>query len=429
MNQYYFSSSIEQLFLLICLFLTLVFSLFIMLIVFRTYNDIRKRCMNVVFFLALLGLMCKLADEFSQIYEQKKFLIIFPAPTWLIWLGIAGVNVFLSLELVQLHLVRKKTLDSNSIKNAMDSLPEGICYFTSDGILKLCNLQMYRLFYMLKKQELQYLDELSEALHNCGNNSNVVRISNERNTYLFPDGKVWRYRRSEVTDKGHNTYIEIVFCDLTVQYHKNLELKRQTNQLKEISKELRQLSDNVSTMVKEKEVFAAKTRLHNQMGEGLIAVRRNLMNQDMDEVTKAIKKLHQVVNGIKNSSEDTSDDGEFIKFLQDAENIGVKINCLGELPKHEDYNKLFIFAMRECLTNSVCHADATELSIKMENTGKSLSIQITNNGTVPESEVIPRGGLGNLRRYTLDCGGTMKIQSQPYFALTIIVPSKEEKNK
>lgn len=429
MNRYHFSSLTEPSLLLICLFLTLIFSLFIMLTVFLTYNDKKKKWTHIVIFLILLGLLCELTGEFSQVIEQKNSVMIFPAPIWFIWSGIAGANLFFVLELVRLSSAQKKTLNSYSIKYAMDSLPEGICYFMPDGILKLCNLQMYRLFYMLDQKELQYLDELSEALKKCDTGSNVVKISDERNTYLFPDGKVWRYRQNEVTDRHNNTYTEAIFYDLTVQYQKKTELRKQTDQLKEISRELRQLSDNAATMVKEKELLAAKARLHNQMGEGLTAVRRNLMNQDMEEAARAIKKLRQAVDGIRDSSEDTSEKGEFIKFLQDAESIGVKVNCLGELPGHEGYHKLFIFAMRECLTNSVCHADATELSIKMEDNGGLLSIQITNNGTVPGDEVIPGGGLSHLKRYTLDCGGNMRIQSQPFFVLTITVPSEKEQNK
>lgn len=428
MNKYYFSSLTEQSFMLICLFLTLILSLFITLIIFGTRNDKKKKYINIVIFLVLLGLLCKLTDEFSQISERKKVITLIPMPMWMLWLVIAGVNIFFILELVVLYLEGNKSLDANSIKRAIDLLPEGICYFMPDGTLKLCNLQMYRLFYMFHQKELQHLDEFNETLKNCDNISDVVRLSDERNTYLFPDGKAWRCRQNEVTDQHNNTYTEVVFYDLTVQYQKNLELKKQTEKLKEISRELTQLSDNVSTMIREKEVLAAKTQLHNQMGAGLIVVRNNLMNRDMTETAEAIKMLRQVLNDIKNNNEDTSEEGEFTKFLQDAETMGVKVNCLGELPKCKEHIKVFVLAMRECLTNSVCHAEATELTIKMDDKDGVWSIQITNNGTVPESEVIPRGGLKNLKRHTLDCGGEIKIQSQPFFALTITIPMEKEKD-
>ena len=45
-----------------------------------------------------------------------------------------------------------------------------------------------------------------------------------------------------------------------------MELKEQTRQLKEIAGNLRRLSDNAKILIREKEVLAAKTKLHDQMG-------------------------------------------------------------------------------------------------------------------------------------------------------------------
>ena len=40
-------------------------------------------------------------------------------------------------------------------------------------------------------------------------------------------------------DKEGNVYIEAVFSDVTKQYHEKINLTRQTEKLKEISRELR----------------------------------------------------------------------------------------------------------------------------------------------------------------------------------------------
>ena len=113
------------------------------------------------------------------------------------------------------------------------------------------------------------------------------------------------------------------------------------------------------------------------------------------------------------------DEGEFERFLQDAKTLGVKIECFGSLPKNEEYANIYILAMRECLTNGVCHAGATELSITMQENDDFYRIRITNNGVAPEKEVVPKGGLYNLSRHIFDYSGEMHIQSMPYFALTI----------
>ena len=90
---------------------------------------------------------------------------------------------------------------------------------------------------------------------------------------------------------------------------------------------------------------------------------------------------------------------------------------------------IYILAMRECLTNGVCHAGAAELFITMQENNDFYRIRITNNGAAPEKEVVPKGGLYNLSRHIFDHGGEMQIQSIPYFVLTITFQKKESKNE
>lgn len=225
-------------------------------------------------------------------------------------------------------------------------------------------------------------------------------------------------------DKEGNVYIEAVFSDVTKQYHEKINLTRQTEKLKEISRELRYFSDNVLILTREREVLAAKTKLHDQMGAGLTAIRQSLAQENAD-YSNAVRLLRQAVNVIWNDNQYPLEEGEFERFLQDARTIGVKVRCTGSLPKEEEYAHIYILAMRECLTNGVCHAGATELFITMQEDKDCYHICITNNGEVPEKEVVPKGGLYNLSRHIFDYSGEMHIQSMPYFALTITFQKKE----
>lgn len=256
----------------------------------------------------------------------------------------------------------------------------------------------------------------------------MIRLAGKKDTYIFPDGKVWDYRENEVRDRDGKIYIEAVFMDVTKQYHEKINLTKQTEKLKEISRELRYLSDNVLILTREREVLAAKTKLHDQMGAGLTAIRQNLL-QGSEDYSDAVRLLCQAVNAIWNDNQQSFGEGEFEQFLQDAKTLGVKIECLGSLPKNEDYANIYILAMRECLTNGVCHAGATELFITMQENNDFYRIRITNNGAAPEKEVVPKGGLYNLSRHIFDHGGEMQIQSIPYFALTITFQKKESKNE
>lgn len=104
----------------------------------------------------------------------------------------------------------------------------------------------------------------------------------------------------------------------------------------------------------------------------------------------------------------------------------MKINLSGNLPEQEELSHVFLMAMRECLSNGVRHAGASELWIEINEDENSVSVNITNDGVPPEKEVVPKGGLHNLYRYAADWGGSMKIQSEPSFELTVTLPKDKE---
>lgn len=426
MRSFYLSSTEAQSILLAALFLTLILSLFLQIVSFTGYRDKRNRYMNMPIFLLLFILLSELTDAFSRMNEGIEYKTWLPLPLWLLWCIVAAADFLLIWEIVRLRRLKRQELSRDSVKQAMDLLPSGICYFTPSGSVKLCNMQMHILFRTLSQSDLQTLTELQDALAHCDAGSGVIRLSHERQTYLFPDGKAWRYRQNVVTDEDGAVYTETIFSDMTELYHKKLELKEQIKQLNAISHELKLLSDNVLILTREKEVLSAKTKLHDYMGAGLIAMRQILRHNQTEEAANAIELLRQAVSTIKNDNTYPQGRSELDGFMHDAEAIGIKVNLSGELPEQEELRCVMILAMRECLTNSVRHAGATALHVAVEKNGDSFSMKITNDGKAPETEVVPKGGLHNLYRHIADCGGTMEIQWKPVFVLTVVLPETKE---
>ena len=426
MRTFYLSSTAAQSILLAALFLTLILSLFLLIVSFTGHRDKRNRYMNMPIFLFLFILLSELTDAFSRMNKGLEYKTWLPLPLWLLWCIVAAADFLLIWEIVRLRRLKRQELSRDSVKQAMDLLPSGICYFTPSGSVKLCNMQMHILFRTLSQSDLQTLTELQDALAHCDAGSGVIRLSHERQTYLFPDGKAWRYRQNVVTDEDGAVYTETIFSDMTELYHKKLELKEQIKQLNAISRELKLLSDNVLILTREKEVLSAKTKLHDYMGAGLIAMRQILRHNQTEEAANAIELLRQAVSAIKNDNTYPQGRSELDGFMHDAEAIGIKVNLSGELPEQEELRCVMILAMRECLTNSVRHAGATALHVAVEKNGDSFSMKITNDGKAPETEVVPKGGLHNLYRHIADCGGTMEIQWKPVFVLTVVLPETKE---
>ena len=397
-------------------------SVFLQLAAYGRQRDKWKRYLHLSVFLFLFILLAVLADASSQINEGLEYKTWLPLPMWLLWCITFAADFLMIWDIAGMYRQGKQALGRDSIKQALDMLPSGICYFTPSGRVKLCNRQMDSLFRTISQSDLQTLAELQDALSDCDACSGVIRLTWERQTYLFPDGKAWRYRQTEVKASDGATYTEAVFSDITELYDKNLELKAQIKRLNAISRELKWLSDHALILTREKEVLSAKTKLHDDMGAGLIAIRHILHHNRTEEAANAMDLFRRAVSAIKYDNAYPRGRSELDRFLQDAEAIGIKVNLSGELPEQEELRRVIILAMRECLTNSVRHAGATTIHITVEKKGDSVSVKITNDGRSPESEVVPKGGLHNLYRHIIDLGGTMEIQSKPSFALTVVLP-------
>ena len=430
MTSFYLSSASAQTMLLVALFLTLILTLLLLLAAYGRQYGKRKRYMHLSIFLFLFILLSVLADAFSRMGEGLEYKTWLPLPMWLLWCITFAAAFLVIWDIAGLYRLERQALSRDSIKQALDMLPSGICYFTRSGSVKLCNRQMDSLFRTIAQSDLQTLAELQDALADCDACSGVICLSKERQTYLFPDGKVWRYRQTRVQASDGAWYTETIFSDITELYNKNLELKAQIKRLNDISRQLKWLSDNVLILTREKEVLSAKTKLHDDMGAGLIAIRHMLNNNRTEETVNAIELFRRAVSSIKyDNTYPKRGHSELDRFLQDAGAIGIKVDLSGELPEQDEIRRVMILAMRECLTNSVRHAGASAIHISVDNEGDRVSMNISNNGRPPETEVVPKGGLQNLYRHIIDCGGRMEIQSKPSFALTVVLPVIKEGTK
>ena len=333
MKSFYLSSAPAQTTLLVALFLTLILSLFLLLASYDKQREKRKSILRLSVFLFFLILLSVLADGFSKMNEGLQYKEWLPLPMWLLWCVIFAADFLLIWDIAGLYRQGKQALSRDSVKQALDMLPSGICYFTPSGSVKLCNRQMDSLFRTIAQSDLQTLAELQDALSDCDACSGIICFSKERQTYLFPDGKAWRYRQTEVKDSDGALYTEAVFSDITELYNKNLELKAQIKRLKSISRELKWLSDNALILTREKEVLSAKTKLHDDMGAGLIAIRHILNNNGTQEAATAVDVFRRAVSAIKYDNAYPRGHSELDRFLQDAEAIGIKVDLSGELPR------------------------------------------------------------------------------------------------
>ncbi len=87
----------------------------------------------------------------------------------------------------------------SSIKEGFDDLPAAVCYFTPDGIIRLCNRQMFRVYRALSGRDLQSLEELHQQVWTP---THGQRVDGKNPSFVLPDGTCWLYSEQTVFGEG-----------------------------------------------------------------------------------------------------------------------------------------------------------------------------------------------------------------------------------
>ena len=328
-------------------------------------------------------------------------------------------------------LRRKPKLGRSSVKEGFDNLPSGICFAGNGGTILLCNRQMHRLCHILMGMDLQHISELRHALDRP--QPDVAVLDRAARMYRFPDGSLWQFAESAITDVDGNQYTQVQAIDVTELQEKKAELERDNQALTEANRRARQLYAELDQIVREKETLAMKMRVHDDMGQCLLATRNLLLAQDASlegyrsggrRWAEALRRITAAEGGPGGPRTGGAD--PLPELISSAGEIGVRVLVQGELPELEENARLMIAAMRECATNTVRHAGGSEMTVRLTRTQRADIAVITNNGKPPEGEIVEGGGLSGLRRSVENRHGTMTVRGEPAFRLSIVLPREEE---
>lgn len=316
-----------------------------------------------------------------------------------------------------MHLKRRH-FGFNVIKESFDQLPTATCFFDSTGGVVLCNRRMYELSQYLLHSSMQYLAEAEQAL--ASPPDGVVPIAHAENTYQFPDQTIWKFEKKIVTDRYKETYAQLTAADVTQLHQALTQFAIDNHKLAQDAEKLKELSETVEAVAREKEALAAKSAMHDNLAS-CITVTKQFLAGDLDRISaEVVLREWEKSIAFRNSVLEPAKDS----LYHAAKSSGVTIRITGKIPDG-DMSELIYTAMQVCLTNAVQYAKATELAACIRENGGYVTVEIRNNGKQPEQPVREGGGLTNLRRRIEAAGGTMRIQSLPEFALCIEIPKRK----
>lgn len=318
--------------------------------------------------------------------------------------------------------MKKHRLSKNSVKEAFDNLPSGLCYFNKNGLPVLCNRTMHKLCFALTGRDLQALSELTSALKFLPESSTVVR---DGDIFLLPDGTAWKFSHKVI--QSESDYTEYIATNISELYYRKKDLQKSTAEHEQMILNMKQIVENVTAITREEEILTMKMRIHGKVGLFLQQLRRfyaaGCPNSEKTGIEEQLRGVTSALQG-EVGNDDVVD--PLTELLRVAESIGMTVELNGKIPEENRVRNLLIAAMRECITNTQRHAGGDRVFVSVTQESEAVFIVLTNNGRQPTETISEGGGFSSLRKKIEKAGGTMIIQSRPAFALTVTIPTERE---
>ena len=341
--------------------------------------------------------------------SNKEYYKIDYAPIWII----AAANLILTVAAaaITLHISKwqKTHICAVSIKEGLDTLPSGVCFYESGGRIYLVNDAMDRITQLLIGRHLFNGEILWNILK-----EKSAPIDDENKAIVEIGDKSYGFTRYLNNIKGQELF-EIIAADITEEAVQNRLLEQRNKDLEELNRRLDEYNANLEGIVREREILQSKARIHDDMNVLLISTVNSVEHYEKGETQRISELWNSNILALERDTEPYRKNPlESLQAL--ANSLGIALEFVGEFPAENENIRLLITAVSECMINALRHANATTLFVSSRADG----FVIKNDGLKPKVEIIEGGGLTNLRRRANKANAALKICSTPEFSVTVI---------
>lgn len=421
MTCFYLASSVWQIVLLVISQFAVISLAAGFIMLFKRKCKLQKMIgLGTVFLLNVVLYVLMQLDSRITGAEQGLHLHI----PYVVLLVITLLSLWFSTWTVLSETKNRKTINQSSIKEAFDNLPTGVCFFNEAGLPVLCNYAMHRFSFAVCGKDVQLIADLEDCLHDSF--TPTANARKDGKVFILDDGRAWQLEKRNFTHENGDRYTQYIAADVTDLHKNRVELTKENEQLRMVQADLKKLSANVVAVTREEEILNTKMRVHDEMGKCLVAAQKYFREGNTEEIPDSIANSWQRAVSMLKYSNDTQEEDMMLQIRKTCEHMKVAFIQTGDLPKKESVAYLLTCAVRECVTNAVRYAQATELYVAFSETEAEAYVTISNNGKIPKSEIVEGGGLSTLRRRIERAGGRMAVQSFPKFQLTVTVPKGKE---
>ena len=373
---------------------------------------------------------------FFQMCLNEKYRIM-------LWGVIAYIIVMILFDIFIIRKgirYRQENFTVISVKQGLDAMEEGICFYTENGLPQFTNKYMNDVSLALSGRTIVDASKFWKNLLDKKINPDCEVITSIGDMVIVktPD-KVCAISNRDIGGELK----EMVMVDITGEYGTLEDQLKRYDSLELQQERLKEYNRNVTSATIERELLSAKVHIHDELGEILLAAKRFIQNKDKEE--KAVQTVNtaeaekSATAGdidrrtvtelwLKNLSllgveREKTEQDEYGEIYRAATDIGMKIEVKGELPDTGNVKSVVASALHECLTNTFRHAGGDTVYVEAAVKDGKSTFTFTNNGRPPEGDIEERGGLKSLRKMAEDAGFDMKIETAGGFKLILNLSS------
>lgn len=352
----------------------------------------------VVTFLSLIFLDIGYVAEYRMIEVNAFIKYVYELPVIAVTAFIVILSALSIFALRTLLKWRETHLSALSIKESIDELPSGLCYYNENGLPLLMNNEISTDCMSITGRALLNANEFWAAIVGGfiidGNN---IVVGGDKPIIKLQNGTVKSFVRNE-RKENNSIFYEIKSTNITEEYALSLERENKNEILKKMNESLREYGKQINALTREKEVLAAKIRIHDETGRLLLATQRSITQPHTRKAL--LSSWAQTVTAFGIVDEESEQSKPIDDLIVAAKDSGVTIDYVGVRPNPNSIaEKIISNALHECLTNTILHSDGNSMTVIVNETKRFITLQITNNGEQPKSDIKEGGGLSSLRAF------------------------------
>lgn len=318
----------------------------------------------------------------------------------------------------------KTEITPDTIREAADTLPMGLCFFDENGQIQLMNKRMDTLGHKLRGKVIINGEDFWNFLEEGSVVPGCKCLSRKKPMiFQLPDNTVWQFDREEI-QAGKKKITQVTASERTTLYQLLKRQEEENRELESVNKRLEAYTQKVEELTRIRQRLDMKVHIHDMFGRTLLETRYYLADKKT-EPSELLKKWEHIILLLKQQNEEIQEDA-FVYLKKAAASAGIMLQITGEIPRNRNIQELFLETGAEAMTNAVRHGKATRLWIETGMEKGGLFFRCSNDGIIPHGEITARGGLSALRQKTELMGGTMKITNSTVFSLKIWLPYTEE---